>query len=134
MVTCLVSLALQPRPREIASLAPRLNAIWPPLCFHNLTNCFSPSPFLFTTIQIARGVTPSESSILRLPILKLQILRELCASSAPSVFNFFHFMFLRTLCPLLRSKSRPSRLFSIASALFCKHRGWGGTDLLFATV
>jgi hypothetical protein len=27
-----------------------------PLCFHTLTNCFSRNPFLFTSIQIPRGV------------------------------------------------------------------------------
>jgi hypothetical protein len=31
-----------------------------PLCFHILTNCFSSKFFIFTTIRIARGVTPNE--------------------------------------------------------------------------
>jgi hypothetical protein len=29
--------------------------LFPPLCFHTLTNCFSDNPFLFTTIRVAPG-------------------------------------------------------------------------------
>jgi hypothetical protein len=49
---------------------------FPPLCFHNLTNCFSRNPFRLITFQNARGVpalsnvegSPSEISDLRFAI------------------------------------------------------------------
>src|SRR5712664_603843 len=37
-------------------LSYKQSAFFSPLCFHNLTNCFSRKPFVLITIQIARGV------------------------------------------------------------------------------
>ena len=36
-----------------------------PLCFHILTNCFSPKPCIFTTIRIARGCHPNARALRR---------------------------------------------------------------------
>ncbi len=40
------------------------NPIWPALCFHILTNCFSRNPFRLTLICVAPGVTPSDHPLL----------------------------------------------------------------------
>jgi hypothetical protein len=56
------------RPAGTDSSARSLHPFLPPLCFHNLTNRFSRKPFIFTSIQIPRGVTlrPSYSRLIRL--------------------------------------------------------------------
>jgi hypothetical protein len=54
-----------------------LDSFHSPLCFHNLTNCFSRNPFRLITFQIARGGVPPlkfQISDLRSPTL-----RKLCA-------------------------------------------------------
>ena len=121
-----MTVALSPAPPRLrrSSFASRLSgAQTSPLCFHNLTNCFSRNPCALITMQIARGCTPSEISNLRFAISKLSVnsvhsLRPLCLT--PFLSNF-----CALFGTLLPSKINPSSLFSIASALFCKHRGRG---------
>jgi hypothetical protein len=84
---------------------------------------------IITSFPIARGVrgsrgcTPSETSDIRFAISKLS------ANSAHSLRPLCLTSFISCPCalfgPLVRRMSDPTCLFSISSALFCKHRGWG---------
>ena len=86
-----------------------------PLCFHTLTNPFSRNPFLFTSMQNPRGVSPS-------PLLfRNSCLRVLCASVANPFFSYSCRLFGLSLRSFLHSFP----LFSIACSLFSENRGWG---------
>jgi hypothetical protein len=152
MVTCIVTLALQPRNASGVSCSsglprsslrgrpisgrpeakPHRFTIAPqsPLCFHNLTNSFSRSPFPLITIQNAWGCHPSQVE---------RVFISSFRQRSSSFFSSAYALFARSLA--LRKTS--TRVFSMPSALFRKNtRGGGvlpdypcyGTHVLAATV
>jgi len=68
-------------------------ATFRPLCFHNLTNCFSRNPFPFTTIRIAGGVPPKPPNVPTRS--RCSIVMYVC-----STFNFQLSTVNRPSCPL----------------------------------
>ena len=82
----------------------------PSLCFHTLTNRFSRKPFVFTSIQIARGVmTPRFPR--RIPSCNHAYGSTLLLPTACSLFGVL-------------KKVKP-RIFSHLQPLSTKHPGWG---------
>ena len=91
------------------------------LCFHNLTNPFSRNSFLFTSIQIPRGVTSST----------LNVSSFRCAFRVPNTYptlrraNPFVYNGLPPLWVSWPSFASPDPLFSIVCSLFCQNVGVG---------
>jgi hypothetical protein len=91
--------------------------ILPTLCFHNLTNRFSRKPFIFTSIQIHRGITlrPSYSRLIRL-CGSLSLWQISCSQQLAASYT--------SLCALFRT---PILCFQSFAASFPKTPGVGGT-------
>jgi hypothetical protein len=102
MLTSLVTVVLHPCPplRQLNWLAScaLTDSKKSPLCFHNLTNCFSRSSFPFITIQITRGCT-LPCVISTAPPRLISFLSHACALFwRMEIFNSHVFSPLRTLC------------------------------------
>ena len=65
---------------NLVTIKPSLAA----LCFHNDTSCFPRNPFLFTTIQIARGCTPKPTRATKISGAPAFRIQSVCSASALS--------------------------------------------------
>ena len=97
------------------------------LCFHNSTNPFSSNSFLFTSIQIPRGVTLSTFRLSDAPSAS-RITYPTLRRANPFVYNG-----LPPLWVSWPSFASPDPLFSIVCSLFCQNVGGWGIYLLLPT-